>query len=235
MSTSYAIGANLCTAYNIGLVEYDTALKLQGQLVKARLNGEIADTILFLQHPPVLTIGAGGGDDNIISSRHALAEKGVAVVPTDRGGNISCHEPGQLVGYPIFDLTARGKDLHRYIHDLEEVIIRALRDYGIEAQRDSRYPGVWVGDDKVCALGIRVTRWVTKHGFALNVNNDLKCFSYVHPCGINNCGITSLSRLLNREVAIEDLTTRIIGHWMQVFNMTIELESPERLSNYYVE
>jgi len=235
MITSYAIGANLCTAYNIGLVEYDTALKLQGRLVKARLSGEIADTILFLQHPPVLTIGAGGGEDNIISSRHALAEKGVAVVTTDRGGNITCHEPGQLVGYPILDLTARGKDLHKYVHDIEGVIIRTLQDYGIEAQRDSRYPGVWVGDDKVCALGIRVTRWVTKHGFALNANNDLKCFSHVHPCGIDNCGVTSVSRLLNRKVTIEDIMTHVIEHWTQVFNMTIELESSERLRKYYVE
>ena len=223
----------LCQAYNLGIVEYNKALQLQGRLVNARLAGDIPDTILFLQHPPVLTVGVFGGEENIIVPRDVLADEGVAIVRTDRGGNITCHEPGQLVGYPIFNLSTKGRDLHQYVRNLEEVIIRTLCDYSIDAQRDAKHPGVWVGERKICALGIRVTRWVTKHGFALNVNNELKHFSHVRPCGIANGEVTSMSRLLGHEVMIEDVMLRIVNHCTQVFNIAIELKSPEQFAKYY--
>lgn len=224
----------LCQAYDLGLIEYNRAIQLQGQLVKARCASEIPDTILFLQHPPVLTMGASGGEENIVVTKDVLVNGGVAIVHTDRGGNITHHGPGQLVGYPIFDLNTKGKDFHQYVRNLEEVIIRTLRDYSIAAHRDRKNPGVWVGEEKICALGIRVTRWVTKHGFALNINNELKYFSYIHPCGLTN-GVTSMSRLLGHEVRIEDVMLCIIKHCSQVFNMAIELKSPKHLGEYYVD
>jgi len=223
----------LCQAYDLGIIEYNKALQLQGRLVSARLANDIPDIILFLQHPPVLTIGVFGGEENIIVPRDVLADEGVAIVRTDRGGNITCHEPGQLVGYPIFNLNTKGRDLHQYVRNLEEVIIRTLCDYSIGAQRDSKHPGVWVGEEKICALGIRVTRWVTKHGFALNVNNELKHFSHVHPCGIANGGVTSMSRLLGHEVMIKDVMLCIVNHCTQVFNIAVELKSPKQFAKYY--
>ncbi len=226
--------ATLCHIYNLGVIDYNKALRLQEQLVKARLADDIPDTVLFLQHPPVLAIGASGGEDNIIGDRDVLAEEGIAVVHTDRGGNITVHEPGQLVGYPIFNLDIRGKDLHQYVRNLEEVVIKTLRDFSIAAHRNSGNPGVWIGEDKVCALGIRVSRWVTKHGFALNVNNELKCFSHVHPCGVTNGRVTSMSLLTGHNVRIEDIMPHIIGHFAQVFNVTMKLEPPENLGKYYV-
>jgi len=224
----------LCQAYDLGLIEYNRAIRLQGQLVKARCASKLPDTILFLQHPPVLTMGASGGEENIVVTKDVLVNGGVAIVHTDRGGNITHHGPGQLVGYPIFDLNTKGKDIHQYVRHLEEVIIRTLRDYSIAAHRDHKNPGVWVGEEKICALGIRTTRWVTKHGFALNINNELKYFSYIHPCGLTN-GVTSMSRLLGHEVRIEDVVLSIIKHCSQVFNMAIELKSPKHLGEYYVD
>lgn len=226
--------AEPCQAYDLGLMAYNKALELQGQLVKARLANVIPDTILFLQHPPVLTTGTSGGEENIVVDKDILAEEGVAIIRTDRGGNITVHEPGQLVGYPIFNLNTRGRDLHQYVRNLEEVIIRTLGDYSITAHRNSKHPGVWVGEEKICALGIRLTKWVTKHGFALNINNELKYFSHVHPCGITNSGVTSMSRLMGHKVRIDNVRLCLTKHCAQVFNIAIKLESPAHLHKYYV-
>lgn len=225
--------AGLCRAYDLGTVEYDEALRLQEQLVKARLTGDFPDSILFLQHPPVLTIGAARGEENIIVSKDVLANEGVTICHTDRGGDITYHGPGQLIGYLIFNLETKGKDLHQYVRNIEEVIIRVLRDYSITAHRDSKYPGVWVGEEKICALGIRFTRWVTKHGFALNINNELRYFSYIHPCGITDRRVTSMSLLLGHELAIGDVISCAIKHSSQVFNTAIQRESTRQLDKYY--
>ena len=226
--------ASLCRAYDLGLVEYEKALKLQNNLVSARLAGEIPDVILLLQHPPVLTIGVSGSEENIVASRDLLAGEGVAILHVDRGGGITYHGPGQLVGYPIFDLKTKGKGIQQYVRHLEEVIIRTLDVFSIPANHDSQYPGVWVGQDKICALGIRVTHWVTKHGFALNVNTDLKYFDYITPCGITNRHVTSVSQLLGYDIALEDVTSCIFELCAQVFNMNIRQESTEELNSYYV-
>lgn len=229
-----ATKAELCQVYDLGIINYDEALKLQGQLVKARLANDIPDTILFCQHPPVITIGTSGGEENITVPLDLLANKGIAVVNTDRGGNVTCHELGQLVGYPIFNLQSKGKNLHQYVHNLEEVIIRTLSDYSIIAGRDYKHRGVWVDKKYICALGIRVTKWVTKHGFALNINNGLKTFSYVHPCGIVNGSVTSMSCLIGHELVIEEVMFHIIEHCSQVFNITTELRSPNQIWRDYV-
>jgi len=217
--------AELCRAYYLDVIDYGEALQLQERLVKARLAGDIPDTILFLEHPPVLTMGTSASEDNIIIQRDVLANEGVTIVSSDRGGCITAHEPGQLIGYPILNLKAKGRDLHQYIRNLEEVIIRTLCDYSIPAHRDPNHPGVWVGEEKICAIGIRVSRWVTKHGFALNINNDLKYFSCVHPCGITDKGVTSMSRLLGHEANVGNVMLRIIEHCSQVFNLKIQLQT----------
>jgi lipoate-protein ligase B len=173
-----------CCAFNLGKVDFAEAARLQTELVEQRVAGKNPDVILFLQHPPVITIGAFGGEQNITVPRHVLEKKGISVTHTDRGGDVTYHSPGQLVVYCILDLKTRVGDLHQYVHNLEEVVIRTLDDYSIEAHRDPDYPGVWVGQEKICALGIRVVHWVTKHGFALNISNDLTPFSYINPCGI---------------------------------------------------
>ncbi len=226
MSTKPVV-AEFCRAYYLGVIEYNEAMRLQERLVEARISRQIPDTILFLQHPPVLTIGASGREENIIAPRNVLADEGVTIVYTDRGGDITVHEPEQLVGYPVFDLSTKGKDLHQYVRNLEEVVIRTLGEYSITAHRLPGYTGVWVGDEKICAIGIRVSKWGTKHGFALNVNNGLKCFSYIHPCGITDRGVTSMSRLLGHEVSIDDVVLHIIEHCSQVFNLDTKLEHPE--------
>ena len=219
----------------MGLVEYEKALQLQNNLVSARLAGEIPDVILFLQHPPVLTIGVSGSEENVTASKDLLADEGIAILHIDRGGDITYHGPGQLVGYPIFDLKSKGKGIHQYVRNLEEVIIRTLDVFSIPASHDSQYPGVWVGQDKICALGIRVTHWVTKHGFALNVNTDLRYFTYITPCGITDRQVTSMSRLLGHDIALEDVTSCILEQCSQVFDINIRQESTVELNSYYVQ
>jgi lipoate-protein ligase B len=212
----------LCRSYDLGLIDYAKALQLQSSLASARLSGKIPDVILFLQHPPVLTIGASGGEGNIIVPQDVLANEGVAVFYADRAGDITCHGPGQLVGYPIFDLKTKGRDLHQYVRNVEEVIIRALGDFSITAGRNPGQPGIWVGGEEICALGMQVSNWVTKHGFALNINNDLRHFCYINPCGSPGRGVISMSRLLGHEVIIKDVMLSIVKHSSQVFNIDIE-------------
>jgi lipoate-protein ligase B len=203
------------------MVDFAEASQLQSELIEQRVAGKIHDVILFLQHPPVITIGAFGGEQNVIISQDVLKREGISIAHTDRGGDITYHGPGQLVGYLILDLKARGRDVHQYVHDLEEVVIRTLGDYSINAHRDPDYPGIWVGQEKICALGIRVVHWVTKHGFALNVNNDLKPFSYINPCGIVDRGVTSMRQLLGQELEIRDVTNSMIRHFSAVFGINV--------------
>jgi lipoic acid synthetase len=203
------------------MVDFTEASQLQSELIEQRMAGKIPDIILFLQHPPVITIGAFGGEQNIMAPRDVLKKEGISVTHTDRGGDITYHGPGQLVCYPILDLKTRGRNVHQYVHDLEEVVIRTLDDYSIEAHRDTDYPGVWVGREKICALGIRVIHWVTKHGFALNVNNDLTPFSYIKPCGIVGRGTTSMQKVLGQKPQIGEVTNSIIRHFSAVFGINV--------------
>ena len=188
----------------LGQVAYDEALKLQQELVEERRAGRIGDTLLLLEHPPVITLGARnrGRPTNVIASAAELAQAGVTVVETGRGGDVTYHGPGQLVGYPIFDLRPDRCDVHRYVRDLEEALIRAIRTFGIEAGRVPGLTGVWVGppgrESKLAAIGIRISRWITSHGFALNVATNLDHFQLIVPCGIADRGVTSLEHLTGR-------------------------------------
>jgi len=222
----------LCRAYDLGVVEYEESLRLQNNLVAARIAGEIPDVILFLRHPSVFTIGASGSEANIIASRDLLDSEGVSVLHIDRGGDITYHGPGQLVGYFIVDLKTRGRGIHQYVRNLEEIVIRTLDAFSLPSFRDPQYPGVWVGQDKICALGVRVSRWVTKHGFALNVNTDLKYFNYIIPCGITDRRVTSISRLLGQDIALEDVTSCMLEQCAHVFNFDIRPGSVEELNRF---
>jgi lipoate-protein ligase B len=196
-------------------MDYAAAWELQRELVAARQAGAAPDTLLLLEHPPVITLGRSGTSEHLLGSDAELERRGVSFVESDRGGDITFHGPGQIVGYAIVDLEERGRDLHRYLRDLEAVPIRALAELGIAAARVEGLTGVWVGDAKVAAIGIRVSRWVTHHGFALNVDTDLSYFDLIVPCGIADRRVTSITELLGRPVdrdEVEDELARAFAH-----------------------
>lgn len=200
----------------LGLVRYGEALALQRALVEERRAGRGPDLLLLLQHPPVITLGVrgDGGRSHIVAAPERLAELGVEVSETGRGGDVTYHGPGQVVGYPILDLRPDRCDVHRYVRDLEEVMIQACAAFGIAARRIPGLTGAWVDDRKVGAIGVRISRWITSHGFAFNVSTDLAHFDLIVPCGIADRGVTSLERLLGRRVPmdeVEDLLARSFG------------------------
>ncbi len=203
----------------LGLMPYAEALALQRELVEERRAGRIGDLLLLVEHPHVLTLGVrgDGGRSNILASAEALAERSVDVHETGRGGDITYHGPGQLVGYPIIDLKPDRCDVHRYVRDLEEVLIRVAADYDIQAGRVPGLTGVWVGGSKLAAIGVRIARWITSHGFALNVTTDLEYFKMIVPCGIADRGVTSLAALLGRPVARAEVEDRVVRRFSDVF------------------
>jgi lipoyl(octanoyl) transferase len=203
----------------LGLIPYADALALQRELVEERRAGRIGDLLLLVEHPHVLTLGVrgDGGRSHILASAEALASRSIDVHETGRGGDITYHGPGQLVGYPIIDLKPDRCDVHRYVRDLEEVLIRVAADYGIEAGRVRGLTGVWVGGRKLAAIGVRIARWITSHGFALNVTTDLEYFNLIVPCGIADGGVTSLAALLGRTVDRAGVEDRVVHHFSEVF------------------
>lgn len=198
---------------------YADALALQRALADDRRAGIVGDLLLFVEHPHVLTLGVrgDGGRSHILATAEMLAARGVEVHETGRGGDITYHGPGQIVGYPIIDLKPDRCDVHRYVRDLEEVLIRTAADYGISATRVDGLTGVWVGPDKLAAIGVRIARWITSHGFALNVTTDLGYFDLIVPCGIADRGVTSLARLLGHPVDRREVEDRIAAHFGGVF------------------
>jgi lipoyl(octanoyl) transferase len=207
----------------LGRIGYEAGVERQKALVQARQAGEIDDTLLFVEHPPVITLGVKtrGNFANIRADAAALAARGVEIHDTGRGGDVTFHGPGQLVGYPIIDLKPDRQDVHRYVRDLEEVLIRTAADFGLEAGRIQGYSGAWVGDRKLAAIGVRISRWVTSHGFALNVTTDLASFDLIVPCGITDRGVTSLSALLGREVPMPEVEAAVVTHFAAVFDRDI--------------
>ncbi len=203
----------------LGLVPYGEALDLQRDLAARRAAGDIDDTLLLLQHPHVLTLGVKAGEarQHILATPARLAELGVSTFETGRGGDVTYHGPGQVVGYPILSLKPDRCDVHRYVRDLEEVMIGVTGDYGFEAGRIAGLTGAWVGAEKIGAIGVRISRWVTSHGFAFNVNTDLAFFRLIVPCGISDRGVTSLQRLTGRDVPIGEVEHAVVRHFCRVF------------------
>jgi lipoyl(octanoyl) transferase len=214
----------------LGIVSYADALALQRELVAERQADRIDDVLLLLQHPHVLTLGVrgDGGRGHIVASSDALAARGVDVFETGRGGDVTYHGPGQLVGYPIINLKPDRCDVHRYVRDVEEVLLRTAADYSVTARRIDGLTGAWVGDEKLAAIGVRIARWVTSHGFALNVSTDLEYFKLIVPCGIADRGVTSLERLLGRSVDIDEVGARLAEHFAAVFGREIQPGSAAR-------
>lgn len=198
---------------------YADALALQRSLVEDRRAGRVEDLLLLLEHPHVLTLGVrgDGGRSHILATSDTLGARGVEIHETGRGGDITYHGPGQIVGYPIVDLQPDRCDVHRYVRDIEEVLIRTAADYGVEARRVEGLTGAWVGRDKLAAIGVRIGRWITSHGFAFNVTTDLEYFNLIVPCGLPDRGVTSLARLLGRPVDRVEVEDRIVAHFGAVF------------------
>jgi lipoyl(octanoyl) transferase len=206
----------------LGRLSYAQGLELQAQLVADRQAGRIVDVLLFVEHDPVFTLGRNAREQNLLVRESLLRARGYDVFETGRGGDVTYHGPGQIVGYPIISLAPDRQDVHRYVRDLEEVMIRACRDYGIDAERVAGLTGCWVGRDKIGAIGVRISRWVTSHGFAFNVVNDLAPYSLIVPCGIPDRGVTSLERLLGRSVSLADTQEGLARHFAEVFDRQME-------------
>jgi lipoyl(octanoyl) transferase len=221
----------LCHVEQLGLVDYARALDLQKEKVAQRKAGAIPDTLLLLEHPHVYTLGRNARRENLLVSAEWLASRGAQVFETDRGGDVTYHGPGQLVGYPILDLTKHRRDISWYMRSLEEVFVRTARDFGIAAGRSPGAPGVWVGNDKLVAMGVHLSRWVTSHGFALNVNTDLSYFDWIIPCGLPDRGVTSLARLLGRRVEMEAVTVRVVECFGAVFGLEVDRSRQSRVES----
>jgi lipoyl(octanoyl) transferase len=203
----------------LGVVPYEQGVELQRALVEERRAGQIPDLLLLLEHPHVITLGAkrDAARSHLIATAEALDARRVELHESGRGGDITYHGPGQLVGYPILDLRPDRCDVHKYVRDLEEVMIRAAEDFGIRAGRVEGLTGAWVGADKLGAIGVRISRWITSHGFALNVATDLEYFNLIVPCGITSGGVTSLERATGRPVSMGDAEAAVVTHFSQVF------------------
>jgi lipoyl(octanoyl) transferase len=203
----------------LGVISYAEGLELQKTLVEQRKAGSISDQLLLLEHPPVITLGVKSRNDrsHIVASPDLLAAEGVEVFETGRGGDVTYHGPGQLVGYPIIDLKPDRCDVHQYVRDLEDVMIRIAASFGVTAARIPGLSGAWVGDEKLAAIGVRIARWVTSHGFAFNVNTTLSHFDLIVPCGIRDKGVTSLGRLIGKHIPMNEVEDACIESFRQVF------------------
>ena len=203
----------------LGLISYADGLELQKQLVEQRRAGEIGDQLLLLEHPPVITLGVKTRNDrsHIVAGAETLEAEGVEVFETGRGGDVTYHGPGQLVGYPILDLRPDRCDVHKYVRDLEDVMIRMAAAFGVTAGRVPGLTGAWVGNEKLAAIGVRIARWITSHGFAFNVNSNLDHFNLIVPCGITDKGVTSLNQLLGRDIPMVEVEEVAAKSFSEVF------------------
>ena len=206
----------------LGTIDYAEAHDLQKELQAKRIAGEIDDTVLLLEHPPVLTLGRSANDRHVLAPAELLEEKGIAVHEVGRGGDVTYHGPGQLVAYPIIDLKPNRKDVRKYVWSLEETMIRTCADFGLSAARIEGLNGAWIGERKVGAVGVRISRWVTMHGLALNASSDLSHFDLIVPCGIEDKAVTSLTRELGRTVRVADVVEPLAAHFASLYDADVE-------------
>ncbi len=226
---------NPLTVYRLGRVEYEDGLNLMRLFAEARQREVVGDSLLLLEHPPVLTLGRAAKRENILATDAQLAAEGVEIFETNRGGDVTYHGPGQLVGYPIFFLPPGRQDVRRYVRDVESCIIRTLDGYGLKAGSIPKWPGVWLGGEgspdarKIAAIGVHLARWLTTHGFALNVNTHLEHFRFIIPCGIREAGVTSMQRELGRAVPVPEVEEALARHFCAVFESEhVEPAAPMR-------
>jgi len=224
----------LLTAH-LGLISWADAYLLQQRFVAARKAGAIDDVFLLCEHPHVITMGRNASQKNLLASEYVLRQKGVGLRETNRGGDITYHGPGQIVGYPILNLDLIRRDVHWYVRTLEEAMIRASADFGVTAYRIPGKTGIWVRppndmpEEKLAAIGVHISRWVTSHGFAYNVSTDLRFFDLIVPCGIANRKATSLEKLLQRNVSMDEVQPRLVQHLAQLLSFTPQQVSPQEL------
>ena len=209
---------------DLGFVPYEAAHQLQRSIVKRLQMGDGNEMLYLLEHPHVITMGRNATKKAVIAGAAQLMAEGVNLVNTDRGGDVTYHGPGQLIGYPLIRLEEGRRDIRRYVTDVEEVLIRTLDDFNIEGHRDERGRGVWIENRKIASVGIRISRWVTSHGFALNVRTDLSKFSLIHPCGIVGCEMTSIEKELDEPVDMSLVKARVTGHFEAVFGREVMRE-----------
>jgi len=202
---------------NLGLMDYKKAWDLQHDLWSRRVEEKLPDLLLLLEHPHVVTLGRRGNRSHLIVSQEVLESMGISIFHVERGGDVTYHGPGQMVVYPILGLKGYGYRVARYIDQLEEIVLRALRDFGIEGRRDPLNRGVWVDQDKIASVGVTIKRWVTFHGFALNYETDLKYFDLMHPCGLERQRMTSMAKILGKRVSRENVIERTSFHFGQIF------------------
>ena len=213
-----------CCLRQLGRIDYASALEVQQQLAADRKQGLVPDQLLLLEHPHVITLGRNGHMENLLADDDVLSRAGIGFYPTDRGGDVTYHGPGQLVGYPILDLRDWKRDVGAYVRAVEETIIATLAEYGIEGGRIPRLTGVWVGERKIAAIGVHLSRWVTSHGFALNVSTDLSYFQYIVPCGLTK-PVTSMAALGVR-ASLEEVGAKLAVHFARIFDCEMLEETP---------
>lgn len=208
----------ILTYCDLGIIDYKEAWDLQKELFSKRVSGEVEDYLLLLEHPNTYTLGKTAHKENLKGSDEYLKENQISVYDIDRGGDITYHGPGQVVGYPIIDLNKWHKDTHKYLRALEEVIINTCAEYNLNCERNSKHTGVWFRDKKIAAIGIKVSRWVTMHGFAFNINTDLDLFNGIIPCGIQDKAVTSLSQEMGIRIEIDEVKGKLLNNFIKVFN-----------------
>jgi len=231
-TTGGGVSRRRLVVQRLGRIGYADGVERQKALVQARQAGEIDDTLLLVEHPPVITLGVKtrGNFANIRVDAPALAAQGVEVHDTGRGGDVTFHGPGQLVGYPIIDLKPDRCDVHVYVRDIEEVMIRVCADYGVSAGRVPGLTGAWIGPEKIGAIGVRISRWVTSHGFAFNVSTNLDHFRLIVPCGIADRGVTSLEQAAGRTIPLVEVEDAFVRHFCDVFERAAVDERSTRIS-----
>jgi lipoyl(octanoyl) transferase len=215
---------------DLGLIDYKETWNLQKSIHQLRVENKIYDILFLLEHPHTYTLGKTADKENLVGDEKYLSDNKISVYDIDRGGDITYHGPGQIVGYPIISLTNWQQDTHKYLRAIEEVIIKTCAEYGLYGSRVDKYTGVWIDDRKICAIGIKVSRWITMHGFAFNVNTDLKLFNGIIPCGISDKEVTSLNIELKNEIDLNEVKEKIIHHFSNIFHYDqIEFKTKEEL------
>lgn len=223
------------TVYHIdlGRTLYKDVWDLQRDVNLYKQKNTCTDLIITTEHEHVYTLGRSGDKNHLLLDDEELADKNISYFEIDRGGDLTYHGPGQLVVYPVIDLSNYEKDSHKYLRNLEEVIILTLKEYGIDSKQDEEYTGVWVGDSKICAIGIKISRWITMHGLAFNVNNDLSHFGKIIPCGIFHKGVTNMKSVLGSDVDLKEVSSRILRNFEKIFDIKIrEIDIAELVSEY---
>jgi lipoyl(octanoyl) transferase len=211
---------------DLGKANYKQVWELQKKIHQAKQTGFTDDVLITVEHEPVYTLGKTGSRDHILISDDQMKAKGIRYYEIDRGGDITYHGPGQLVVYPILDLNNYYKDTHRYLRDLEEVVIVTLKELNIDSHREEEFTGVWAGEEKICAIGIKVSRWITMHGIAFNINTDLSYFDKIIPCGIFHKGVTSIEKILGKEFDLQIIQDIFLKNFIKVF----KIESAEKIT-----